>query len=626
MGVTWEQVQGWHAAPLDRAFTLLLQGQDALLRKADDLSLMAAPKRWTGDAADQARAARTALTQLLEDRVAEISAARRGVFDAADAVRGVEAGVAAAREFVSANGLRLQGGTVIDDTLVGRIFPTRHDADVARADRQRVVDEAVARIDQVLRKADDVDADLARIMAAIQAGKVGEGQATSLDDAAARGDAAAPASPLDPPGGPGGPGTPATNAAWWAALSPAEQQQMINQHPDWIGNRDGVEAGARDRANRRLLPRYRTDLQHQQADLQRRLAELQLKEHRAFGPGQDRLKDQLAQVNDKLASLDTVDRILRSDPDRHLLLLDVTHERAQAAIAVGDITTAKHVAVFTPGLTSTVQGMEGNVAAMDGLRTTTERVLQSNGSSDSVATVAWLGYQAPQLTADSLLSSNSVAVAGAAQDGGRDLSHFLQGVNAARSTPADLTALGHSYGSTTLGVALRQDTGVDRAAFFGSPGLTVNGVESLKVPGGHLYAQEASGDIVGQLDRFGPSATNLHGMTDLSTGAATAPDGTPLAGIGGAHQVGPLSYDVTMDNHVHYLDQQTTSQYNLATIVAGYPDQAIGAHQVVTPTPLPTSTVHPVPTPTPTTPTPSPGPAPTPPTPTTAPSAPTSGR
>ena len=587
MGVTWEQVQGWHAAPLDRSFTTLLQQQDALLRKADDLSLMAAPKQWVGDAADQARAARTALTLLLEDRVAEISAARRGVFDAAEAVRGVEAGVAAAREFVSRNGLQVQGGTVVDDTLVGRTFPTQHDADVARADRQRVVDEAVARIDQVLRKADDVDADLAKIMSAIQAGKVGEGQATSLDDAAARGDAAAPASPLDPPGGPGGPGTPATNAAWWAALSPAEQQQMINQHPDWIGNRDGVEAGARDQANRRLLPRYRTDLLHQQADLQHQLAALQLKEHRAFGPGQDQLRDKLSQVNDKLASLDTVDRILRSNPDRHLLLLDVTHERAEAAIAVGDITTAKHVAVFTPGLTSTVQGMEGNDRAMQLLRDRTERVLNRHHSSDSVATVTWLGYQAPQLSVDSLLSSNSVAVAGAAKDGGRDLGHFLQGVNAARTTPVDLTALGHSYGSTTLGAALRQDTGVDRAAFFGSPGLSTGSVNDLKVTAGHLYAQEAKGDIVGQLDRFGPSATNLPGMSELSTGAAVTPDG-PTTAIGGHNMVGSLSYDVpAFENHLHYLDERTTSQYNLATIVAGHPEDAIGAHVVTSPPPDP---------------------------------------
>ncbi|NIJ14994.1 hypothetical protein FHU38_005402 [Saccharomonospora amisosensis] len=35
-------------------------------------------------------------------------------------------------------------------------------------------------------------------------------------------------------------------------------------------------------------------------------------------------------------------------PDRHLLELDLSKSRAEAAVANGDVDTADHVAVFTP--------------------------------------------------------------------------------------------------------------------------------------------------------------------------------------------------------------------------------------------------------------------------------------
>jgi hypothetical protein len=54
----------------------------------------------------------------------------------------------------------------------------------------------------------------------------------------------------------------------------------------------------------------------------------------------------------------------------------------------------------------------------------------------------------------------------------------------------------------------------------------------------------------------------MHGVTNLSTGAATAPDGAPLL----------ASHD-----HSEYLNAQTTSQYNLAAVVAGHPEDAIPA-------------------------------------------------
>lgn len=85
------------------------------------------------------------------------------------------------------------------------------------------------------------------------------------------------------------------------------------------------------------------------------------------GPKHD-VDAELVQVQDKLASLRTVDAVL-AEGDRQLLSLDASPERAQAVIVSGDVTTTGHVAVFTPGFTSTVQdSMAGYDREMDNLR------------------------------------------------------------------------------------------------------------------------------------------------------------------------------------------------------------------------------------------------------------------
>src|SRR5450756_1550810 len=59
--------------------------------------------------------------------------------------------------------------------------------------------------------------------------------------------------PMTPPVSPPTRGSPADNATWWRSLGAQQQQQVIREHPEWIGNRDGVSPAARDLANRALL-------------------------------------------------------------------------------------------------------------------------------------------------------------------------------------------------------------------------------------------------------------------------------------------------------------------------------------------------------------------------------------
>ncbi len=116
-----------------------------------------------------------------------------------------------------------------------------------------------------------------------------------------------------------------------------------------------------------------------------------------------------------------------------------------------------------------------------------------------------------------------------------------------------LVALGHSYGSSTTGYALaRGSTGVDDVALFGSPGAGAETVQQLHVPAGHLYVEATPTDPVALVERFGLSPTHTVGFRALETGQSIR-DGTVLAGV---------------NVHRHYLDAGTTSQWNLAALVA----------------------------------------------------------
>jgi hypothetical protein len=368
---------------------------------------------------------------------------------------------------------------------------------------------------------------------------------------------------------------PAENAAWWRALDPAQKQQVRQQHPEWIGNRDGIPTADRHEANRTLLDRERARVDRELAAATARLATAE----EALPPGmegqgetRDRLQlpreiERLTEQRDALAAITNAS----AGPDRQLLHLDVSgHAEPRAAVSVGTIApngnligvdTADHVAVFTPGFTTTVtDSLEGYVTDMQGLRDVASNQLVFAGrGGETVAAVAWLGYDAPQW--DTLGDpGQSVLIDDAAQQGGAQLAGFLDGILASRPEDPHLTALGHSYGSTTTGHALQQVDGVDDAVLFGSPGASTGDIGDLRVPPGHLGVIEARGDFVADLGSFGGDPNQLDGVTNLSAREETAPDGTVLR---------------ESQDHSEYLVPGTTSQYNIAATVAGLPDNRI---------------------------------------------------
>jgi glycine cleavage system regulatory protein len=374
--------------------------------------------------------------------------------------------------------------------------------------------------------------------------------------------------PVTPPSAPPTQGSPAGNATWWKSLSTLQQQQVITKHPDWIGNRDGVSFTARDLANRALLTIDRGFLLAGSMRLQAALAKnwsasaITTHSHDAAT---------LRQVQDKLASIKAIEATLADPSPRQLLLLDLSQVRAQAAIANGNVQTADNVAVFVPGMTSNVTDtMQDYDRTMKQMRHRSEQesARAHPAQAETTATVTWIGYQTPELGWDLLNPDKSVASDATAKKGAAHLVPFLRGIGDSRDHDPHLTLLGHSYGSTTAGLALRQETGVDDAVFFGSPGLDTSRFQDLRLAPGHASYIAAADDPVVGLGDFGAlglAPSQLDGLEQASALESTVVD--PLTG--------EIRQFAEVTGHSSYLADESTSQYNMSVVVAGLPDRQV---------------------------------------------------
>ncbi|MGQ0774613.1 MAG: alpha/beta hydrolase [Pseudonocardiales bacterium] len=548
-------IRSWQPERLDEVFDQLRRQQDTLVALEDELAAIRNPPEWEGDAATAARLGYDWLAEDLRRLVAGVSAVRRSVGEAADAALAVTRALTEAQGLARFHGFEVTGaGAVLDVHPPGMQVL---DYAAIQAERALVRDEVIDRVAQVLRRATELATNLATIMGEAAARRIDDGSAaTTLTGASLAGHfEGGLATPLPPPGG-----SAADNAGWWASLSPAERFTLVATHPELIGNLDGIPAQARDSANQIRLPEERAALTAEVT----RLEALQQPYPSPFTLGRDAARDlalahELATTRDKLAALDAIETTLNKPGERQLLLLDSSGERVKAAIARGDVDTAQHVAVFTPGMTSNVQdSMVGYDDQLDLLRDEAQHQADQYGDRGQVAVVTWLGYEAPQWE-ETLDPSDSVAGQAAARRGADSLAGFLDGVDTSRTDDPHLTALGHSYGSTTTGLALQQTEVVDDVVFFGSPGIGTSQVTDLKVPAGNTYVIEADWDPVADVGRFGTDPNQLDGITNLSAREHTL-DGRQLTEVTG---------------HTNYLTQDSTSQYNMGVIVAGVGQRAI---------------------------------------------------
>lgn len=330
-------------------------------------------------------------------------------------------------------------------------------------------------------------------------------------------------------------------ATWWAAAGPAQQRALIASSPEAVGNLEGIPYQVRDAANRSFL----TDTI---ASIESRIASGSV----GRAASED-LQAQLHMLQQVAAAVETGD----SGLVRSLINLDIS-EGGRAVIAVGDLASAQYVSYLVPGMFYSVDSEIGSWAgAADQLAADQAAWLArlAPNQNDSVATVAWIGYQTPTVV--------NVGSLDLAREGRDALTDSLKGLDAIRtagraeSDRPYLSILAHSYGATAALLALQEnDVTVDALAMVGSPGSPAESVGQLKVRDGNVWVADASWDPVSSTGVFGSQPLSPeYGARHFGVNGAV----DPLTGASLAGSVG----------HVDYFTSGSESFRNMALIGIG---------------------------------------------------------
>ncbi|MGW3660145.1 alpha/beta hydrolase [Streptomyces sp. NPDC005151] len=461
------------------------------------------------------------------------------------------------------DGKPMPGGTATGGGVPGLLPPSglvAPNPNVAKA--QDIADRVV----KALRTAADIDWRYTRILRKLKAEeglKVPDSTWTdAVTDAAAVRNAAGAylneAIPHD--------ASPAERKAWWAGLMQEQREEYLAVYPDQIGNLDGIPAVVRDAANRDNLQLLIGKLEGQEGD----------------------------KAETQLAGLREIDRQLHDGRKPPMFLLGIGDEgNGRAIVSYGNPDTARNVSAYVPGLNTS---LDEDFAKGD-LKRAWDTAKGANKYDHSSAAIVWLGYDAPQ-TPDGL---GSLAVMGndRAERGGSAFNGFMGGLVATNENEdPHLTAIGHSYGSRTVGAATQQSggiPGVDDIVLVGSPGVGVDHAEDLGVGKDHVFVGAAENDVVTKLPSKQQAAVGVVGL--IAGGPSTAYLAGDLADPGdddlwfgkdpaseafGARRFpvgeGPRlisGHGVSIDAHSQYFDPQrnAVSADSIALITAGRSDK-----------------------------------------------------
>ncbi len=591
MALTWGQVKTWSSGSLSAYVGTIGSRRDIVVKQAT--SLQARMSSFQGEGAtakalrDQMKRAHEALTTLADD-LAEVQDA---VNAAAGNISDVEGAVKNALCTASLKGCKISdNGSVSCHVSYGA---------GGTAAILRAIAKVEALVQEVLALAEYADASFVASL-----GSAGTPGSTS--SASGKGthawskkeqDAFQKMSPEE-------------RAKYWSEQSYEQKQYLADHYPQLIGNADGVEAWARDRANRINLREetLKTEILIERLEMALRDRPRYVFQGELYNPAQFqpdgglhfrlvRAKNDLedyAKIKSALGdavSLEDYQHGKHGDPVS-LLTLQNDGRRVKAAVAQGDVDHAKHIATFVPGIGTTVEGtLEGYLRDTSNLRQAA--AAQGNMSTRDVATIAWLGYDAPG-GAENPLNWGDIASTKLAQAGSDRLAGFMTGMHASRqygAGDAHMTLVGHSYGSTTSGMAATKvKPGViDDLVMFGSPGMGTYDSNDLHVDKGHRWVSGVpKGDFVQGAGRFQirdigglgknpmDADSSFTHLSDDATGSKKYEHIAPPNRLSDypAYVVdsllkGHLPLPRFFKNHGVYLDQGTETLQDIARVVAG---------------------------------------------------------
>lgn len=303
-------------------------------------------------------------------------------------------------------------------------------------------------------------------------------------------------------------------SAWWSSLDAGATKTLSTAAAQLVGNLDGIPVTIRDAANRSWLDR---SIASREAIL------VDGTDLGALRTAQTELH-MLGEVTRALGTADSV-------PSRRLLTVD-PHGEGRAAVVLGDLATADYVTYLVPGMFFTIDG-QINDWTDDAARIYDEQVSwlnligekNSGEASKTVAVVAWMGYETPDLT-----SIASLELAGEGRDA---IASAVEGLLAERSgNEPYVSIIAHSYGSTAALMALTEyDFEIDALSVIGSPGSAAQSVDELHVRNGNVFVGEAAWDPVPNTaffgsdpgsDSYGAKHINVSGGIDRITNEVLA--------------------------------------------------------------------------------------------------------
>ena len=326
--------------------------------------------------------------------------------------------------------------------------------------------------------------------------------------------------------------TPEQVSVWWRLLSDSEREALINRDPEKYGNLDGIDMASRAKANELVLlgPKDASGQHIPGGGLlgqaERDLADAEeavARARRAGSLSPQHLAELIQKRDDARNRVDDLKALREQmrDPEVTLVALQPGKpgENVRAALAIGDVDNADHVATLVPGRTTNCRDSSAdNVTYAKNLRQAAAR--QGNIDPSKVATIAWMNYHAPQSGPDARTTTATLA-----REGADPLRKFATGIHSWRSErgmDVHQSIIPHSYGSTTAGIAMRsigKDV-VDDFAYTGSPGSGVQSLGTLGVDKEHVWVSGIDHlDWVrgmGPDEDFGRNPEQLEGIGHLS--------------------------------------------------------------------------------------------------------------
>jgi hypothetical protein len=202
--VSYGDARKWQPGPLDEAEQQLKSRSDTLVGLADELTAAAKPDGWHGKSADDASLVTRRITDKMEYIVAGVNIARSALMTAADRVTELKVLISEADGLATAHRFSISDGGTIDDAGLAPDTPPDQ-ADAVTRERARTKAELADRVTQIVKYANDIDNTLAGTLTDVEQGRITDGGATTLSDAAKAGTAPTgiPGPPPNPPTDPG---------------------------------------------------------------------------------------------------------------------------------------------------------------------------------------------------------------------------------------------------------------------------------------------------------------------------------------------------------------------------------------------------------------------------------------